>query len=66
MLDQFDIKLLAALQQNSEVTQSELSQKVNLSATQCARRLERLRNEKYIQSVVAILNPVKLGFTVVA
>ncbi|MFB2607764.1 Lrp/AsnC family transcriptional regulator, partial [Rhizobium phaseoli] len=57
MLDQFDIKLLAALQQNSETTQSELSQKVNLSATQCARRLERLRNEQYIQSVVAILNP---------
>lgn len=66
MLDQFDIKLLAALQQDSEVTQSELSQKINLSATQCARRLERLRNEQYIQSVVAILNPAKLGFSVVA
>lgn len=65
-LDQFDIKLLAAIQKNAEVTQNELSQLVNLSPAQCSRRLERLRGEGLIQHVVAILNPEKLGFSVVA
>jgi Lrp/AsnC family leucine-responsive transcriptional regulator len=65
-LDQFDIRLLAAIQRNAELTQTELSQVVNLSAAQCSRRLDRLRSEGLIQNVVAILNPEKLGFTVVA
>lgn len=61
-LDQFDVKLLAAIQKNAEVTQNELSQLVNLSPAQCSRRLERLRGDGLIQHVVAILNPEKLGF----
>lgn len=48
------------------MTQTELSQVVNLSAAQCSRRLDRLRSEGLIQNVVAILNPEKLGFSVVA
>ena len=31
MLDQFDIKLLAALQQNSEMTQGELGERVGVT-----------------------------------
>lgn len=65
-LDQFDVKLLAAIQKNAELTQVELSQMVNLSAAQCSRRLERLRGDGLVQNVVAILNPEKLGFSVVA
>ncbi|MBB3165785.1 DNA-binding Lrp family transcriptional regulator [Rhizobium laguerreae] len=65
-LDLFDVRLLAAIQSNAELTQTELSQVVNLSAAQCSRRLDRLRSEGLIQNVVAILNPEKLGFSVVA
>ena len=65
-LDQFDIKLLAAIQKDAEVTQNELSQLVHLSPAQCSRRLEKLRAEGLIQNVVAILNAEKLGFSVVA
>lgn len=65
-LDQFDIRLLAGLQKNAELTQAELSQLVNLSAAQCSRRLDRLRSEGFVQNVVAILNPEKLGLSVVA
>ena len=66
MLDEFDIRLLAAVQADSEMTQAELSEKVNLSPTQCARRLDRLRKENYVERAVAILNPAQLGFKVVA
>ena len=65
-LDPFDIKLLAAIQKNAELTQIELSQMVNLSPAQCSRRLDRLRGDGLVQNVVAILNPKKLGFAVVA
>lgn len=65
-LDQFDVKLLAAIQKNAELTQIELSQMVNLSPAQCSRRLDRLRGDGLVQNVVAILNPEKLGFSVVA
>lgn len=66
MLDQFDIRLLAAIQVSSEMTQAELSERVNLSPTQCARRLERLRREGYIRGAVAILDAERLGFRVIA
>ena len=65
-LDPFDVRLLAEIQKNAELTQSELSQRVNLSAAQCSRRLEKLRSEGYVQAVVAVLDPQKLGFSVVS
>lgn len=66
MLDQFDLRLLAAIQVNSRATNADLSKLVNLSPTRCSRRVERLEREGYIEKCVAILNADKLGFEIMA
>ena len=37
-LDAFDLKLLAALQDNGQLSNQELANRINLSASQCSRR----------------------------
>lgn len=64
-LDRFDLRLLAALQERGDISHVELSERVHLSPTQCSRRLERLRQQGYIQKIVAILNPELMGLDVV-
>lgn len=65
-LDVFDLRLLAAIQQKGDMTQAELSEKVHLSPTQCARRLQRLRTDGYVRDIVAILDPERLGINIIA
>lgn len=65
-LDIFDIRLLSAIQRDASLSNVVLSEEVHLSPSQCARRLERLRQEGYISGVVASLNPAKLGLNVIA
>jgi DNA-binding Lrp family transcriptional regulator len=65
-LDSFDMRILAAMQARGDISNVELAEAVLLSPTQCARRLQRLRAEGYIRSVVALLDPVRLGFGVTA
>lgn len=65
-LDVFDLRLLAAIQEKGDMTQAELSEKVHLSPTQCARRLQRLRNDGYVRDIVAILDPERLGINIIA
>lgn len=62
-LDGFDVKLLAAIQEKGDITLGELAQKVCLSSSQCSRRLQRLRDEGYVNRVTALLSPRKLGFS---
>ncbi|MEM6941800.1 MAG: Lrp/AsnC family transcriptional regulator [Pseudomonadota bacterium] len=64
MLDETDIRLLAALQKDAHLTAQELSERLNLSASQAGRRRQRLETEGYIECYVARLNPVKLGLNV--
>ncbi|ACP23142.1 putative transcriptional regulator, AsnC/Lrp family (plasmid) [Sinorhizobium fredii NGR234] len=66
MLDQFDIRLLSAIQDNADLTNAELSELVALSGSQCARRLERLRQEGFIEKSVCVLSAKKLGLAVTA
>lgn len=63
-LDSFDMRILAAMQNRGDITNVELAEVVRLSATQVARRLQRLRTEGYIRGVVAVLDPALLGFGV--
>lgn len=63
--DQFDRKILALLQADARLTNNELSDKVNLSPSQCSRRRQRLEEEGYISGYRAVLNRDKLGFGLV-
>ncbi|MEM5473932.1 Lrp/AsnC family transcriptional regulator [Hoeflea sp. AS60] len=64
-LDEFDRKLLRLLQADGRLTNNELSQKINLSASQCSRRRTRLEQEGYIRGYRADLDREKLGIGIV-
>ncbi len=60
-LDSMDRRLLSALQKRGRISNAELAEAVNLSASACHRRVQRLETEGYIQGYVALLNPQKMG-----
>ena len=62
-LDAFDVRILAALQRRADMTQDELAEAAHLSRSQCSRRVQRLRETGYIDRVVALLDPQRLGLT---
>ncbi len=59
-LDQTDRRILSVLQKKGRVSNSDLSEQVNLSASACHRRVQRLENEGYIRDYVALLDARKL------
>ncbi|HSI68950.1 MAG TPA: Lrp/AsnC family transcriptional regulator [Gillisia sp.] len=65
-LDDIDIKILRQLQQDSKITNKELSGKLDLSVTAIYERIKRLERNKVVARYVALLNPEKVekGFTV--
>ncbi|MCA0938888.1 MULTISPECIES: Lrp/AsnC family transcriptional regulator [Alloyangia] len=60
-LDDTDRRILRALQKQGRMSNAELSEKVNLSASACHRRVQRLEAEGYVKDYVALLNARKLG-----
>ena len=60
-LDLFDRHILAALQRDGRMTSVALAELVHLSASQCARRVQRLEEAGIIRSYRAVLNPAALG-----
>ena len=64
MLDQTDLRLLAALQKDAHLTAQQLGEVLNLSASQAGRRRQRLEADGYIEGYAARLNPGQLGLTV--
>jgi Lrp/AsnC family leucine-responsive transcriptional regulator len=60
-LDQVDRRILAVLQKQGRISNSDLSETVNLSASACHRRVQRLESEGYIRNYVALLDARKLG-----
>jgi Lrp/AsnC family leucine-responsive transcriptional regulator len=65
-LDQFDLKLLAALQKDYRQTHQQLAEQVHLSASQCSRRVQRLMDSGLIAGAVALVDPEAVGLTVAA
>ncbi len=65
-LDETDIKILKALQENSRLTIKELASIACLSPSPTHDRIKRLEREGYIEGYVAVLNSEKLvqGLTV--
>jgi len=65
-VDAFDLKILAALQQDGRLTNQQLADIAGLSASQCSRRRSQLEEEKIIQGYHADLAGEALGFNVIA
>jgi len=59
-LDAIDRRILTALQRRGRMSNAELSEQVNLSASACHRRVQRLENDGYIAGYVALLDARKL------
>lgn len=62
MIDEFDRAILNALQMDASLTNAQLSETVNLSASQCSRRRVALEQQGIIQGYSAILDAEALGF----
>lgn len=62
-LDQFDRRILTALQRDGSLTNGALSEIVRLSPSQCSRRRAALEAAGIITGYHARLNAAKLGFT---
>src|SRR6266568_2469239 len=65
-VDAFDLKMLAALQEDGRLTNQQLADLVGLSASQCSRRRMRLEEEKVIAGYHADLASEALGFNLIA
>jgi DNA-binding Lrp family transcriptional regulator len=63
-LDDFDFRLLGALQEDGRLTNQELAERVGLSASQCSRRRTRLEESGIIRGYHAELSADALGLGV--
>ena len=64
-LDAADRKILICLQEDGRLTNNELSERINLSPSQCSRRRSRLENEGFIRGYRAEIDREKLGLGIV-
>lgn len=62
-LDRIDRHILEVLQKEGRLSTAELSDRVGLSPSPCARRLKRLEDEGYISNYQANLNKAKIGIS---
>ena len=59
-LDATDKRILSALQKTGRLSNSDLSEQINLSPSACHRRVQRLESEGYIKDYVALLDARKM------
>lgn len=65
-LDRIDRVILSTLQGDGRISNVDLAQKVNLSASPCLDRVKRLEREGYIERYGAFLNASKLNYGMTA
>lgn len=65
-LDEFDLRLLACLQEDGRLTNQQVGERVGLSASQCSRRRMALEGAGLIRGYEARLAAEALGFKVIA
>lgn len=63
-LDKTDLKILGELQSDARISVAELSKRVALTPTPCARRLQQLEQSGVIKAYVAVLDQAALGLPV--
>jgi DNA-binding Lrp family transcriptional regulator len=66
MLDSFDVKILQAWQRRGDMGPVEMAEIVNLSASQCSRRMQALRKGGLVRAFRAVLDPVQIGLGISA
>ena len=59
-VDQIDRRILNVLQRSGRISNADLADEVNLSASACYRRVQRLEKDGFIKNYVALLDPRKL------
>ena len=65
-LDDADLRILAALQRDSSLTNRELARRVGLSPAPCLRRTQRLEHSGVVRRYVALVDREKVGLNVQA
>ena len=65
-LDEFDRRILDALQTDGRMTNSDLAEKIGLSPSPCLRRVRQLEAKGMISGYVALVDPQAIGLTVSA
>lgn len=60
-LDRTDLRILAVLQGEGRISNTELAERVNLSPSACLRRLQRLESEQVIIGYAARVDPQAVG-----
>jgi len=65
-LDKTDRRILDVLQREGRISVTELAERVDLSATPCARRVRQLESSGFIQGYAAIVDPKRAGQTIQA
>jgi Lrp/AsnC family transcriptional regulator for asnA, asnC and gidA len=63
-LDQLDCQMIELLQRDGRISNTEIAKKIGMSEATVRTRLNRLIQEEFIQ-IVAVSNPIKLGFKIV-
>jgi Lrp/AsnC family transcriptional regulator, leucine-responsive regulatory protein len=61
-VDEFDLRIIAALQEDGRMPVANIAERTSLSATPVSRRLKRLEEEGIIRGYAPILDGRKLGF----
>lgn len=65
-LDRTDVAILDQLQREGRIANAELAERINLSASACLRRVQRLERDGVIAGYAARLDPAALGLGLVA
>ena len=65
-MNEIDKKILSILQDNAEIPIAELSKKLNLSATPCWARINKLYKQGYIKKKVVVVDRKKINLSVIA
>jgi Lrp/AsnC family leucine-responsive transcriptional regulator len=65
-LDGLDCHILNLLQEDNRLSNVELAKRIGLSAPPCLRRVQRLQEAGIIQQNVAVLDPIKTGYELIA
>lgn len=64
ILDDASLRILDALQENAELSNAELAERIGLSTSPCWRRVAELKQQGVLRGSVALVDPLKLGLTV--
>lgn len=62
-MDDADKRLLAAVQRDAAVSQTDLAEDAGVSASQVSRRLAKLKEEGVLRGIVGVLDPKRAGLT---